>query len=108
MQPFMNREGALQAGVNGLHRVSLKCVAWLVADPVIVSKHVAIGVKAGIFGEVLRRLQGEDGAETEVPRNHVPRSEEHTSNSSHQIISYAVFCLKKKTKQRWLKYLDRL
>src|SRR5438552_9177960 len=24
------------------------------------------------------------------------RSEEHTSNSSHQIISYAVFCLKKK------------
>src|SRR5207244_5105443 len=26
----------------------------------------------------------------------VGRSEEHTSNSSHQIISYAVFCLKKK------------
>src|SRR5258708_14571704 len=26
------------------------------------------------------------------------RSEEHTSNSSHQIISYAVFCLKKKKK----------
>src|SRR5207244_11871231 len=26
----------------------------------------------------------------------VERSEEHTSNSSHQIISYAVFCLKKK------------
>src|SRR5207244_5291017 len=28
------------------------------------------------------------------------RSEEHTSNSSHQIISYAVFCLKKKTKEK--------
>src|SRR2546426_8531183 len=27
----------------------------------------------------------------------VPRSEEHTSNSSHLVISYAVFCLKKKT-----------
>src|SRR5258708_28023861 len=27
------------------------------------------------------------------------RSEEHTSNSSHQIISYAVFCLKKKKKE---------
>src|SRR5258708_14029771 len=27
------------------------------------------------------------------------RSEEHTLNSSHQIISYAVFCLKKKTTQ---------
>src|SRR5438552_11507392 len=29
-----------------------------------------------------------------------PRSEEHTSNSSHQIISYAVFCLKKKKKKK--------
>src|SRR5947208_12028540 len=28
------------------------------------------------------------------------RSEEHTSNSSHQIISYAVFCLKKKKKKK--------
>src|SRR5258708_25162804 len=27
------------------------------------------------------------------------RSEEHTSDSSHQIISYAVFCLKKKKKK---------
>src|SRR5256885_3733262 len=26
-----------------------------------------------------------------------PRSEEHTSESSHLVISYAVFCLKKKT-----------
>src|SRR5690348_18012442 len=28
-----------------------------------------------------------------------PRSEEHTSESSHPSISYAVFCLKKKNKQ---------
>src|SRR5258708_3619639 len=28
--------------------------------------------------------------------DHALRSEEHTLNSSHQIISYAVFCLKKK------------
>src|SRR5574341_1952389 len=28
------------------------------------------------------------------------RSEEHTSDSSHQLISYAVFCLKKKKKKR--------
>ena len=27
------------------------------------------------------------------------RSEEHTLNSSHTVISYAVFCLKKKKKQ---------
>src|SRR2546426_3246205 len=29
-----------------------------------------------------------------------PRSEEHTLNSSHLVISYAVFCLKKKKKHR--------
>src|SRR5687768_18352222 len=29
-----------------------------------------------------------------------PRSEEHTSDSSHGYISYAVFCLKKKKKQK--------
>src|SRR5438034_7588942 len=28
-----------------------------------------------------------------------PRSEEHTSDSSHTVISYAVFCLKKKKKR---------
>src|SRR6476660_10577096 len=31
-------------------------------------------------------------------RSPTERSEEHTSDSSHQIISYAVFCLKKKKK----------
>src|SRR5438034_7619551 len=29
-----------------------------------------------------------------------PRSEEHTSESSHTVISYAVFCLKKKIKNQ--------
>src|SRR2546422_7627650 len=33
-----------------------------------------------------------------------PRSEEHTSNSSHGYISYAVFCLKKKKKRPELNY----
>src|SRR5438132_7385130 len=32
-----------------------------------------------------------------VARDHHVRSEEHTSNSSHTVISYAVFCLKKKS-----------
>src|SRR5258708_25044278 len=31
-----------------------------------------------------------------------PRSEEHTSDSSHQIISYAVFCLKKKKTNKYV------
>src|SRR5207244_4828979 len=43
--------------------------------------------------EELRRI-GRDLTAEEVER----RSEEHTLNSSHQIISYAVFCLKKKKK----------
>src|SRR5258708_32388561 len=34
-----------------------------------------------------------------IKSSEVGRSEEHTSNSSHQIISYAVFCLKKKKKK---------
>src|SRR2546422_8570677 len=32
----------------------------------------------------------------QAARRRCPRSEEHTSNSSHGYISYAVFCLKKK------------
>ena len=35
---------------------------------------------------------------TEAPKEEAQRSEEHTSNSSHITISYAVFCLKKKKK----------
>src|SRR5947199_5955644 len=38
-----------------------------------------------VYGEVLQKIQ---------------RSEEHTSDSSHLGISYAVFCLKKKKKNR--------
>src|SRR5438094_3397048 len=34
------------------------------------------------------------------PTNRSSRSEEHTSNSSHRTISYAVFCLKKKKKKK--------
>src|SRR5260364_197435 len=44
-----------------------------------------------------RRSPGKTGA----PKDEMGdiRSEEHTSESSHQIISYAVFCLKKKQKR---------
>ena len=34
-----------------------------------------------------------------IMENTTPRSEEHTSDSSHITISYAVFCLKKKNKK---------
>src|SRR5690606_42121527 len=44
-----------------------------------------------------RRLRSPDPAESLLERGEAqPRSEEHTSDSSHVKISYAVFCLKKK------------
>src|SRR5690349_23227197 len=50
-----------------------------------------------------RAVRGEDGAHGRPERIGVgtrgaERSEEHTLNSSHVEISYAVFCLKKKSK----------
>src|SRR2546430_3931834 len=45
-----------------------------------------------------RRGQGEGVDGSAFVERHVLRSEEHTSNSSHSQISYAVFCLKKKKK----------
>src|SRR5437588_8847238 len=45
----------------------------------------------------LARLEAASGA---WERTFATRSEEHTSNSSHTVISYAVFCLKKKKRQK--------
>src|SRR2546427_1293025 len=42
----------------------------------------------------------------EVEGLHARRSEEHTLNSSHSQISYAVFCLKKKKKKKEKKKID--
>lgn len=68
----MNWEGALQANIDGLQGISSICVARFAADSVIVPEDIAIGIKAGIFGEVLRRLQGDDCAESEIARDYVP------------------------------------
>src|SRR2546427_2013169 len=54
-----------------------------------------------------------DGQPLSTPRGELlpvrqggaPRSEEHTSDSSHSQISYAVFCLKKKKKKRNKKHV---
>src|SRR2546430_5715246 len=43
------------------------------------------------------RIRGNHGSA--ICRNTSKRSEEHTSESSHSQISYAVFCLKKKNKK---------
>src|SRR2546430_16979238 len=60
-----------------------------------VDDHVDVGVEA-----VLHRLRGRavGGRELAVPVR-LDRSEEHTSELRHSQISYAVFCLKKKTYQ---------
>src|SRR5689334_24668628 len=57
----------------------------------------ATGVVNGLFAGFLTEARAQ---ESFLPSNLGPlRSEEHTSNSSHSSISYAVFCLKKKKKQ---------
>src|SRR5438132_2301375 len=45
----------------------------------------------------------------EFPAEFTPttRSEEHTSDSSHTVISYAVFCLKKKKKKKTKEISDK-
>src|SRR3712207_8019989 len=49
---------------------------------------------------------GKDGPVIASLSRAAPRSEEHTSDSSHANISYAVFCLKKKNINKQLKSLD--
>src|SRR5271166_2736703 len=71
-QLFINAESAFQTNVDGLQRISLESVARLVADPIVVTEHIAVRVKARVFGEVLRRLQGKNHAESEIARGHVP------------------------------------
>src|SRR5437762_4661271 len=81
---------------------------------------------AGLIGsEDARRVRAVGGRSSVDGENHVAvlepqgpvRSEEHTSDSSHRCISYAVFCLKKKKKKpdrildwrvwvHWLHWLD--
>src|SRR5258708_26672705 len=51
------------------------------------------------FDNFFRLIRSGEGHEPEeVVELSSERSEEHTSELQHQIISYAVFCLKKKTK----------
>src|SRR5258708_15296578 len=45
---------------------------------------------------VLSRRRAKGRKRVDLGGRRIIRSEEHTLNSSHQIISYAVFCLKKK------------
>src|SRR5436190_14097216 len=74
------------------------------------SLHDALPISAAPTGRIVATRPlcvGPDGARMRLlmkdPRGLVllgeVRSEEHTSNSSHTVISYAVFCLKKKKRQ---------
>src|SRR5258707_11925319 len=52
--------------------------------------------RASVLAVGRRRSRGDADHKYGRARNHLIRSEEHTSESSHANISYAVFCLKKK------------
>src|SRR5438034_5503740 len=55
---------------------------------------------AAIIYDELQSVADLPAGWTDATHASVQRSEEHTSNSSHTVISYAVFCLKKKKKKR--------
>src|SRR5438552_7383612 len=58
--------------------------------------HLPLGQQSGTLGF---RVSPNQGFQKRTAACEV-RSEEHTSELSHQIISYAVFCLKKKKKRK--------
>src|SRR5207244_12426517 len=62
------------------------------------SLHDALPICIGRNG--FRPSERRPGRFEDLGRTGIVRSEEHSLNSSHQIISYAVFCLKKKTKSQ--------
>src|SRR3712207_8433047 len=73
--------------------LSAQRLGWLVSNPDLGQE--AAGVK-------LREHAGVDRVRLDLGMRYDPnlfgvRSEEHTSDSSHANISYAVFCLKKRT-----------
>src|SRR5438067_9879718 len=71
--------------------------ATATAEIYTLSLHDALPISAVLGGVFLRRevAAASPGLVADPPVPH--RSEEHTSDSSHVSISYAVFCLKKKT-----------
>src|SRR5258708_9167771 len=88
-------------GAGGLGHIGVQCLKALTPAEIIVvdrsPEALALTKSWGADHMVLA-----DGHHVEkVLELTDGRSEEHTSNSSHQIISYAVFCLKKKKNEKY-------
>src|SRR5688572_31631038 len=83
-----------------LFRSAVKTDAGLVAVYDSTSLQLLKTFPAGALPDMV--TFGADGKSIVVANEGEPndRSEEHTSNSSHSQISYAVFCLKKKKKNK--------
>src|SRR6266446_6807803 len=61
-----NREFPGDTQVHTLVAVALKSIPRFQANAIIVAEHVAVHVRPGEFGEVVRRLQADDGREFPV------------------------------------------
>src|SRR5258708_28646078 len=73
----------------GRFGVKRRSVRWIFGNPVVALTMLRHDISAGLFVPIeLLVTEAEDGGDRKSTR----------LNSSHQIISYAVFCLKKKKK----------
>ena len=90
MQLFVHSKSAFQADIHGLQRVSLKGVARFVSNPIVIPENVPIRIKARIFCEVLRRLQRENCAETEIARHDIPTLWTGENGVAHEAVSRIV------------------
>src|SRR5207253_9389012 len=71
-----------------------RAAAWRAADELRLLSRTDLSRRERIL---IAALKQDGGARTDAPVPDEGRSEEHTSELSHVAISYAVFCLKKKT-----------
>src|SRR3546814_10443554 len=81
--------------VDGVDRLKHRC-RYFIAQ--YISVHLPIGVQVDRRSRLLKERPEENGTQNQEHGGKDPRSEEHTSElQSLMRISYAVFCLKKKT-----------
>src|SRR2546422_6663925 len=96
-EPMFEDASVFRKNLPGVLRIERPCrldsEAGPAVAPIFQAQHAALQRMDVLHG----KARGKEEQDRGEPGQ---RSEEHTSNSSHGYISYAVFCLKKKKKKR--------